>query len=734
MKIATKFLAIVLVLCMLTAAFAACGKGGSKGGDDTEVNIDESKLAVSSREVVTASYGATETSEAVTVTMNLDLVDDTAFADYPDWELYKDVLGDYYKYLLAAKAQADVSAKYAVMAIAEAKLLESGAFLPLTTEGGNYAISRVAPNTGNNALWGLDSDRYENIIVATNFITAADRDVMRAKYLELKGTGKYQSWVLEYLQAKGYTTKDSYSIGYSSEPKTWDILKTYRAADSRAIINTIDGLLSYDCEGRLCFALAKSVTISEDGLTYTFTLRDGLKWVTQDGEEYAPVKAQDFVDGMQHMLDTNAGLNGLVRGVIKNASEYLDGKAEFSEVGVKATDDKTLVYTLDAPLTYFLTMLEYNTFMPMCKAYADAQGKDYGKDEAHILYCGPYLVENHTKDNKIVFKANPSYWNKDNVRIKTLSWNYNDGKDVTKSYNDAKAGTIDGAGLNTTTIPLAAKDKLFETYAYVSGTSATTFSGFVNIKRTAFETDGYESMTSTQTAEQKAATAVAIKNADFRNALLKAIDQAAYNAAKDGEATKLNSIRNTYTPGNFVKLLRPVTIQIGTETKTFPKGTYYGEIMQAQLTADGSSVTVWNPTGGDGDGSSDGFDGWYNPTAAKAHLEAAIAALPSLNISADNPIVIDFPVFKANAQYAAAGQVVKQSVETALDGKVVVNLVDTTDIYGWYYAGYYCDFGAECNYDLYDCSGWGPDYGDPATYLNTFIANGGDMMHVLGID
>ncbi|MBP5610844.1 MAG: peptide ABC transporter substrate-binding protein, partial [Clostridia bacterium] len=259
MKIATKFLAIVLVLCMLTAAFAACGKGGSKGGDDTEVNIDESKLAVSSREVVTASYGATETSEALTVTMNLDLVDDSAFADYPDWELYKDVLGDYYKYLLAAKAQSDVSAKYAVMAIAEAKLLESGAFLPLTTEGGNYAISRVAPNTGNNALWGLDADRYESLIVATNFITAADRDVMRAKYLELKGTGKYQSWVLEYLAAKGYTTKDSYSIGYSSEPKTWDILKTYRAADSRAIINTIDGLLSYDCEGRLCFALAKSV-------------------------------------------------------------------------------------------------------------------------------------------------------------------------------------------------------------------------------------------------------------------------------------------------------------------------------------------------------------------------------------------------------------------------------------------------------------------------------------------
>lgn len=734
MKKASKLLAAILVLCIVGAVLASCGKsGGSSTGDDTEVVIDESKLAVSPREIVTASYGAAETSE-LTVSMNLELVNDADFSEYPDWALYKDVLGDYYKYLLAAKAQADVSAKYAVMAIAEAKLLESGVLLPTTTQGGNYAISRVVPYTANNVLWGLDSERYENLLVATNFIKAADRDVLKAKYVELKGTGKYTSYAKAYLEAKGYTFKDTYTIGYSSEPKTWDILKTYRAADSEAIINTIEGLLSYDNEGRLTYALAKDVQISDDGLTYTFTLRDGLKWVTQDGEVYADLTAQDFVDGMKHMLDTNNGLNGLLMGVVKNVTEYLAGTKEFSEVGVKATSANTVVYTLESPLTYFLTMVEYNTFMPLCKQFADAKGAEFGTDPSNIVYCGPYIVENHTPNNKIVFKANANYWNKDNIKIKTLSWMYNDGKDVTKSYNDAKAGVIDGAGLNTTTIPLAAKDKLFETYAYVSGTNATTYSAFINIKRGAFETDGYESMNSTQTAEQKAATAAAVKNADFRNAVLKAIDRASYNAAKTGEATKLNSVRNAYTPGTFVKLLRPIKIAIGSETKTFPAGTYYGEIVQAQLTADGSSVKVWDPKGGDGDGSSDGFDGWYNPTAAKADLDRAIAALSDLNISAENPIVLDLPVFKANAQYAAAGAAVKQSVEEALEGKVIINLVDTTDIYGWYYAGYYCDYGAECNYDLYDCSGWGPDYGDPATYLNTFIANGGDMMHVLGID
>ncbi len=605
--------------------------------------------------------------------------------------------------------------------------------LPTSTDGGNYALTRVAYGTGNNALWGLDSDRYENLIIATEFIKAADRAELKKAYLELKGTGKYQSYVKQFLTEKGYTLKSTYSIGYSSDPRTWDILKTYRAADSRAIENTIDGLLSYDCEGRLCYALAAKVETNADETVYTFTLRDGLKWVNQDGEEYADLTAQDFVDGMQYMLDKNAGLNGLVFGVIRNAKEYVKKQCDFSEVGVKAEGNK-VIYTLEAPTSYFLTMLEYNTFMPLCKAYMESQGEAYGTDPSHILYCGPYIVTNYTAENKIVFSANDSYWAKDQINIKTINWLYNDGKDVTKNYNDAKAGTVDGSGLNATTIPMARDDGLFDEYVYVSGTDATTFSAFVNIKRGSWETTQGYGMASAQTEEQKAATAKAVLNNNFRLAVAHAVDRAEYNGAKVGNDTKLNSVRNSYTPGNFVKLARDVTIDINGKSTTFKAGTYYGEIVQAQLEADGSKIKVWNPTGGDGDGSTDAFDGWYNVDAAREYLAKAISELSDLNISAENPIHLDLPYYSESATYTAAAQAYKQSVEAALENKVIVDLVATDDIYGWYYAGYYCDYGAECNYNIYDVSGWGPDFGDPCTYLNTFKPNGGDMIHVIGID
>ena len=63
----------------------------------------------------------------------------------------------------------------------------------------------------------------------------------------------------------------------------------------------------------------------------------------------------------------------------------------------------------------------------------------------------------------------------------------------------------------------------------------------------------------------------------------------------------------------------------------------------------------------------------------------------------------------------------KKSVEAALGGKVVINLVDAVDLDGWYYAGYYANYGYEANYDVYDVSGWGPDFGDPCSYLDTML-------------
>ena len=720
-----KIVSALLVMSM-TASLVACGNSGSGSSDPADESVSVSSSASSESD---ASASASSESEAEAEESEMpEGYDETST------ELYNEALGDFNDALATAKEAETVDERYALMAVAEGKLMESAMMYPLTSRGGTYAMYRMAPRTKDYTLWGSDKDRYHQYVVTTDFIKAEDYNEMRAKWDELKGTGTYESWVKEYLAGKGYTLKDSFSMPYASDPVTWDGLATSRAADIDAIINTYDGLMEYDVEGTLQPALAESYEVSDDGLTYTFHLRKDVKWTDSQGREVDTVKADDFVAGMQHMCDAQGGLEYLVQGVIKNVSQYISGEVtDFDEVGVKAVDDYTVEYTLEEPCSYFMTMLGYTIFMPMSRSYYQSQGGkfgaeydssaadyQYGKDSNSIAYCGPYLVTNATAKNTIVFKLSDSYWNKDNVNIKTLTWLFNDQSDVTKMYTDAKAGTVDYVNLNTSTMETAKSEGLYDQYAVVSDTDATSFMAFYNINRTATANanDGTTAK-STKSDEEIQRTNKALQNVHFRRAISFAADRGAYNAQQVGEDLKYTSLRNTFTPGYFVSLSKDTTIQINGTDTTFPAGTYYGEIVQKQIDADGVKIKVWDAE----NKTSDGFDGWYNPENAVEELNTAIEELAEDGITIDesNPIQIEYPYPSAVEVYTNKANSYKKSVEAALGGKVVINLVDAVDLDGWYYAGYYANYGYEANYDVYDVSGWGPDFGDPCSYLDTML-------------
>lgn len=720
-----KIVSALLVMSM-TASLVACGNSGSGSSDPADESVSVSSSASSESD---ASASASSESEAEAEESEMpEGYDETST------ELYNEALGDFNDALATAKEAETVDERYALMAVAEGKLMESAMMYPLTSIGGMYAMYRMAPRTKDYTLWGSDNDRYHQYVVTTDFIKAEDYNEMRAKWDELKGTGTYESWVKEYLAGKGYTLKDSFSMPYASDPVTWDGLATSRAADTDAIINTYDGLMEYDVEGTLQPALAESYEVSDDGLTYTFHLRKDVKWTDSQGREVDTVKADDFVAGMQHMCDAQGGLEYLVQGVIKNVSQYISGEVtDFDEVGVKAVDDYTVEYTLEEPCSYFMTMLGYTIFMPMSRSYYQSQGGkfgaeydssaadyQYGKDSNSIAYCGPYLVTNATAKNTIVFKLSDSYWNKDNVNIKTLTWLFNDQSDVTKMYTDAKAGTVDYVNLNTSTMETAKSEGLYDQYAVVSDTDATSFMAFYNINRTATANanDGTTAK-STKSDEEIQRTNKALQNVHFRRAISFAADRGAYNAQQVGEDLKYTSLRNTFTPGYFVSLSKDTTIQINGTDTTFPAGTYYGEIVQKQIDADGVKIKVWDAE----NKTSDGFDGWYNPENAVEELNTAIEELAEEGITIDesNPIQIEYPYPSAVEVYTNKANSYKKSVEAALGGKVVINLVDAVDMDGWHYAGYYVNYGYEQNYDVYDVSGWSPDFGDPCSYLDTML-------------
>ena len=733
MKKFNKIMSLVLALAMMLS-MVACG--GTTEAPATEAPATEAP--------------ATEAPVVEYVDPYADLREDY---DALSEAIYYDVLGDFYTAYEASKSASSVSERWALMAIAEAKLLESGVMLPLTSNGGNYAISRVVPNTATSALWGNDSYRYHNVLVATEPIAAADRDELKALWAELKGTGTWEAEAKAFVEAKGYTLKDTYTLGYSSDPQTWDVLATSRAADSEAIVNTYDGLYEYNSENVLTPALAESYTVSEDGLVYTFTLKQGLKWVDSQGREVADVKADDFVAGMNHMMDAQGGLEYLV-GVsgcnIVNADAYVYGEVtDFAEVGVKALDDYTVEYTLVAPCSFFMTMLGYGVFAPMSRTYYESKGGKfgaefdsaaadytYGKTPNDIAYCGPYLVSNATEKNTIVFTANPSYWNAENVTLKTITWLYNDGEDALKAYNDTMSGVLDGAGLNASALEAAKADGLMDSIVYVAATDATSYMAFFNVNRGAWSNFNDGSVASTQTEEDIQRTNAAMLNQHFRLAVQQATDRGTYNAQTVGEDLKLTSVINSYTPGTFQYLEEDVTVDINGTATTFAAGTYYGAIVQAQIDADGVALKVWDPEADGGIGSSTQFDGWYNPDAAAAELATAIEELAAIGIevSAENPIYLDLPYFSGSEAYGNRANAYKQSIESVLGKVVIVNLVECVDSSAWYYAGYYCNYGYEGNYDVYDVSGWGPDYGDPQSYLDTFLPDyAGYMVKMIGL-
>ncbi len=672
------------------------------------------------------------------------------YGDYDDRSqaIYDHALGDYHEAYQAAVAETDVATRYALMAVAEGKLLASAVMLPMTAGGGNYAISRVAPYTGPHALWGNDADRLHSLIVTKEPITAAHVAQMKQKWAQLKGTGEYEDWVEDFLKEQGYALQNSYRMAYSTDPKTWDALATSRAADAEAIVNTYDGLYEYDCEGTLRPALAQrhEVTQNADGtVCYTFYLRDGVKWVDSQGRAVAELTADDFVAGFQHMMDAAGGLEYLVEGLIVGAAEYITGQTtDMSKVGVKAVDDHTLTYTLTEDQPYFMTMLGYGVFAPMSRAYYQSKGGRFGTDfddsdpsytygssPDTIAYCGPYLVSNATAENTIVFTANPSYWDAEDVSLRTVTWRFNDGKDALKAYQDTLSGTIDGTGLNPSSVEKAKTDGNFDRYAYVSIPNATTYFAFYNLDRQAMSNFNDGGAASPKDVAQNMRSKLALRNVHFRRALSFAVDRAAYNAQTAGEALKAVSLRNSFIPGNFVSLPAEATITINGAQKTYPAGTYYGQILQDQLTADGLHIQVWDEKAEHGAGSSDGYDGWYDPETARQELALA---KKELGPSADAPIWLDLPYFSGSDAQTNRANAYKQSVERNLGGAVRIRLVPCGDINEAYYAGYFISMGTEANYDVYDLSGWGPDYGDPQTYLSTLLPGyEGYMTRMLGI-
>ena len=214
---------------------------------------------------------------------------------------------------------------------------------------------------------------------------------------------------------------------YASEVTSLNYLIAGAQWEQEVGANVIDSLVEYDPNGNLIPGLALSWEPSEDGLTWTFHLRQGVKWYDYQGNEVAEVTANDFVDAAKYVMTATyaSPIFGQME-VIKNATEYYNGTVtDFAEVGVKALDNYTLQYTLVRPVPYFLSMLTYVCYLPAYGPQLAELGADFGTSNDRMYYCGAFILSEFEPQGKHVYVKNANNWDAANVFIDRIERTYN---------------------------------------------------------------------------------------------------------------------------------------------------------------------------------------------------------------------------------------------------------------------------------------------------------------------
>ncbi|MDO4940283.1 MAG: ABC transporter substrate-binding protein [Erysipelotrichaceae bacterium] len=510
----------------------------------------------------------------------------------------------------------------------------------------------------------------------------------------------------------GKTEVDTFSMIESFDISTLDYVYNNKSSNGDYTSNFIEGLLTQDPHGKLVGGMAKEWSANEDASEWTFVIRDDATWSTASGEVYDNVKAEDFITGMQHAVASKSETLGLVIDLIQGLRAYSEGTGSWDDVGIKA-DGNTLTYTLTGPCGYFDGLTTYSILWPVNGEFLESQGSNFGAVDANsILYNGCYILSSLVPAQEVRFDANPNYYDKENVHVQHVVVTYTNGEDPTQGWKMFVNGETSSASINSSypEVVEEANEKYAENQ-YKTDTTATSYWGAFNFDRQLYNLYNDPSVSTTVKDDaQKADAKAAILNKYFRLAVYAAYSTKATQAISKGEERALDAARNTLVPYTFA-----VTSD----------GRSYGDILTEKLVAIEPEFADINLN--------DGQDAWYNPERAKKFAEMAKEELGDAVSSW--PVILDYPVYAASENNKNAALAMEKSIEDAIGEYVDVNLVMLEGDSSVYYSAFYdITTGSENSIDFSFGAGWGPDYGDPLTYLHCYDALEGDMLQYSGLD
>ena len=499
------------------------------------------------------------------------------------------------------------------------------------------------------------------------------------------------------------TSEDAYYV-FSTDVQTLDWHMSQRATDAEITANCVDALTETNSYNNYVGALAESWEANEEKTEWTFHLRDA-NWVTNTGEVYAPVTAEDFVAGLQHLADFDGPTLWIAGSFVEGLADYADGKTtDFSTVGVEAVDEKTVKYTLTAPTPFFNTIVANNAFWPVNRDFLESKGDGcklgdpdtsncgYGAptDPSSILYNGAYIIDELVSKSSQKLHKNEAYWDAEHVYVNKISRVYNDGSDpaaTVKGFEQAE-NPFYMATLLTTAPDFAKYLEQYKDYAYTGIQNAYSFGMNFNLNRVNYEN-------SNKTAAQFADSKAALLNSSFRRALKFALDRVSYMATAVDPSIAEKALRTIECPWDFV---------------TTSDGRAYGELVQAA--SEDPTIDL-----------SEGQDSIYNPEKAQAELAKAKT---ELNVSW--PIILDVLVDEADPSNISQASSLEQSIEASLGVENVDIQIHPVDDDTYTGSSYTSNGPQDACWDISTSTGWGYDYVDPKSYLSIFSPVNGDVI------
>lgn len=416
--------------------------------------------------------------------------------------------------------------------------------------------------------------------------------------------------------------------------------------------------------------LAESWTKSEDGLTWTFKIREGVKWQRYDGSEYGEnVKAEDWVTSAKWILDpaNTARTADLLFDMVGAKDYYMalesGTEANWDNVGIKAISEYELQFTLISPCPWFLSRLTYNWGYPTCAKFLDEMGESFGTNNDTILYCGAFLCSQYEPNSYVISTRNPLYWDIDKIHVERIEEKYNAEAD-TLAPEALLRGEVTVADIPTDQLDGWMNDPTKKAFIRPNRPGSYSYFFLVNFMPTYTERNGLSH-------EQwlKAAN-----NLNFRKSLYYGLDRIKGIGCYDPYTPEDYELR-TITPYNFC----------AADGKDYP----YLDALKA--------ITETEQ---------------FQPETAIEYRDKARAELEAAGVTF--PIMAYMPYNSESTQQTNLAVIVSQQLEELLGSDYIKFIIE-----GYPDTDYLSTTRRAGNYSFM-MSYWGPDYADPETWTDPF--------------